>query len=246
MKKIVSILFVCCFISHSAFANLVQWDAFTSGDNLAVKDEETGLVWLDLDLTAGQHFDDVNDLYTGWTLPNFMQVENLLEKAFPNIVISGPLGIPHNFEENCANTSLCFSTATEWQNLFGSVVGDPSFQTYSYGLYHDEQGVLRMGGSFRNGSGSANRYGVEFSVDYSKNYQDVFDNGGFSNFGAFLVQSDSLPSVIPVSDSTSVPRSNITQARSNITQVSAPSTVSIVTIGLVALLFSLVRTRSRV
>jgi hypothetical protein len=239
MKKNVSVLFVCVLYSQTALADLIQWDAFTIGDNLAVKDKETGLVWLDLDLTAGQNFDLVGSSFSGWELPNYMQVENLLEKAFPDIVFSGSLGLPNNFEENCANTTLCFSTATEWQNLFGSVEGIPSFQTYSYGLYRDEQGILRMGGSFRNGSGSANRYGVEFSVDYGQNYQQVFDNEGFANFGAFLVQTDSLPVITPISDSTPV-------SDGFVTEVNAPNISSLFTFGLVVLLGFLVRVRSRV
>jgi hypothetical protein len=60
-----------------------------------------------------------------------------------------------------------------------------------------------MGGSFKNGSGSANRYGSQFSVDYGVNYRQAFDNGHFNNFSTFLIQTSSLSKPTNISALTS-------------------------------------------
>jgi len=55
-------LVVICFFTlfNNANAELIEWDAFNVGDNLAVKDNDSGLVWLDLSQTAGENYDVVN------------------------------------------------------------------------------------------------------------------------------------------------------------------------------------------
>ncbi|MFT5923588.1 MAG: hypothetical protein ACI9LE_000573 [Paraglaciecola sp.] len=55
------------------------------------------------------------------------------------------------------------------QNLFDSVTGIPvndegkSYQTYSFCMYTDENGLRRTGVTYLNGSGSANLYGSDYS-----------------------------------------------------------------------------------
>jgi hypothetical protein len=57
MKKLIKVsLFTVLLFTTSVKAQLMQWDAFTLGDALAVKDSESGLVWLDLSLTSGMNF----------------------------------------------------------------------------------------------------------------------------------------------------------------------------------------------
>jgi hypothetical protein len=185
---------VCCFLffSNSLSAKLIQWDAFNVGDELAVKDESTGLIWLDLNLTAGVHFDQAGSLFAGWGYADYRNVESLLEETFVDINISGVLGNQYLYEQNCANTTSCYSSARSWQELFGSTVGSESYQTHSFGLYQDELGVLRMGGTYVNGSGSANRYSVEYTGDYSSH--KYLDNS-INYYSTFLIKIESLPIV---------------------------------------------------
>jgi hypothetical protein len=111
---------------------------------------------------------------------------------FPDITISGNLGIKYNFEQNCSNSLACYAAASAWQNLFGSVAGTPvngedkSYQTRSFGLYADENGLLRAGGSYLNRSGSANIYGSEFNSDYSSGISAAEK----LYYGTFLIKSD--------------------------------------------------------
>lgn len=197
--KTITLIALCLYLSiGQAQAGLIQWDAFNAGDELAVKDESTGIVWLDLTLTAGRHYDTVSSLYEGWELPSFNIVEELLVTAFSTINISGSLGERNKFEQECSNTSVCFNNAEIWQGLFGSISGvNRSYQQYSYGLYSDSENVLRMGGTFKNGSGSANLYSTEFNVGYSLDYESKYANGDFNYFGFFLVKSEPNLSVQP-------------------------------------------------
>tara|TARA_R110002012_G_scaffold192022_1_gene359670 strand:- start:1059 stop:1772 length:714 start_codon:yes stop_codon:yes gene_type:complete len=204
--KTINLIVLCLFLSIGQVqAGLIQWDAFNAGDELAVKDESTGLVWLDLTLTAGEHYDSVSSLYSGWELASYSVVEELLITAFSTINISGPLGEKNKFEQECSNTSVCFNNAENWQDLFGSISGvNRSYQQYSYGFYSDSEDVIRMGGAFKNGSGSANLYGTEFNVGYSLDYETKYANGDFNYFGFFLVKSEPVlnaqPKLLPIND----------------------------------------------
>lgn len=179
------VLFTLLFsLSHVAHANLVNWDAFSSGDGLAVKDQSTGLIWLDLSQSAGLSYIDAGTKFEGWGYAGYEVVEALLNKALPSIVTN----VSQNFQQRCPNTTKCFSEALEWQTLFGSTIGARSYQTHSFGLYQDQNRVLRMGGSYLNGSGSANLYGTEFNVDYTTRYTNSTD----SLFSTFLIKNSNM------------------------------------------------------
>lgn len=189
------LLFCLLFFSNRLYAELIQWDAFAVGDELAVKDESTGLVWLDFELTAGVHYDDAAALFTGWEYASYSDVVSLLEGTFFDLNISGDLGLTNLFEQRCANTTSCYRSAVNWQELFGATEGVRDYQTHSFGLYLDELGILRMGGTYLNGTGSANRYGVDFNVNYSSGYDEKYADNQFYNYSTFLIKSDSLPKV---------------------------------------------------
>lgn len=177
-------LFTLFFLSPQfTHANLVNWDAFSSGDGLAVKDQSTGLIWLDLSLSAGLNYVDAGVEFEGWSYAGFQEVEALLSKALANIVINAS----QSFQQRCANTTQCYSEAVNWQTLFGSMIGARSYQTHSFGLYQDQNSVLRMGGSYINGSGSANLYGIDFNVDYTNR----FTNSSDPLYSTFLVKYSS-------------------------------------------------------
>ncbi|MFQ3188940.1 MAG: hypothetical protein ACI936_000060 [Paraglaciecola sp.] len=187
MKTFVVLTLICFSVIHQAHASLISWDAFDAGDAKAVKDQSSGLVWLSLDLTAGIDYSDADTYFDSWIYASYQEVRNLLDSFFPNITFSGKLGIQYSYEQNCSNTSTCYSLAGAWQNLFGSVAGmpvngvDKSYQTRSFGLYSDENGLLRAGGAYLNGSGSANIYGSHYSGNFSA------DEGHY--YSTFLIKS---------------------------------------------------------
>lgn len=196
LYKFLAVICCCILFNNNANAGLVEWDAFDQGDGLAVKDNSTGLIWLDLSLTAGAHFDDAGTQYSGWEHASYQHVEKLMDYVFPDIVSNGAYGSIFSYEQGCAFSDVldsCYQTAKDWQDLFGATVGHVYYQTYAYGLYMDENNVLRMAGSFLNGAGSANRYGQEFSVNYSVNYDSKYANDEFANFSSFLLLSSSIP-----------------------------------------------------
>ncbi|MCF2947677.1 hypothetical protein L0668_06130 [Paraglaciecola aquimarina] len=198
MKKVFGVVFFFCLSVKFAQAGLIQWDAFNTGDELAVKDQSTGLIWLDLSQTAGINYNNVSSLFAGWELPNYSLVESLLDNVFPDVNFIGTIGEPKKYEQKCANTTSCYTSAIYWQSLFGSVVGSQYYQTLSYGFYSDSDDILRMGGAYVNGSGSANRYGVDFTENYSTNYQNKFTNGDYQNYSTFLIKSDSIVRQAPI------------------------------------------------
>lgn len=186
----VGILFTFANNAHSA---LIQWDAFNNGDGLAVKDESTGLVWLDLSVTSGLSYQQAGSFLSDWTYAGFEQVESLLTKAFVHLQIdSTGIGSTYQYQNRCSNTSGCYNDASQWQTLFGFEVGARYYQTHSFGLYMDEANVLRMGGSYLNGSGSANLYGEAFNSDYSASHL----NTGHALFGTFLVKLEPLTKLV--------------------------------------------------
>jgi len=196
LYKFLAVICCCIVLIDNVNAHLIEWDAFNTGDGLAVKDDETGLVWLDLSLTAGEQYYEADTLFAGWEHASYEYVEELLDNVFPDITFTGFLGSTYSFEQGCAYSNIegtCYQTAKVWQDLFGAIVGNVYYQKIAYGMYQDEYGILRMGGSYINGSVSANRYGVDFSADYSSYYDVRYGNNEFLNFSSFLLLTSSLP-----------------------------------------------------
>jgi hypothetical protein len=181
-----SFLFLCLFLSPFTQAELIQWDAFEEGDNLAVKDNTSGLIWLDLTLTNHLSYNEAGNAYAGWEYASADAVYGLLDSAFTDIeLIRHDTQEPINYERNCSNTSDCYAQATNWQTLFGMTQGNRYYQTYAFGLYQDDKtSRLRMAGSYLNGSALANIYAQDF--DNAHNIQLSESNDLYSTF---LIQS---------------------------------------------------------
>lgn len=181
-----SFILACILLSPCTQAELIQWDAFEAGDNLAVKDNTTGLIWLDLTLTNHLSYNEAGNAYSGWEYASADAVYGLLDSAFTDIqLVRHDTQEPSNYERNCSNTSDCYAQATNWQTLFGMTQGNRYYQTYAFGLYQDEEtNRLRMAGSYLNGSALANVYGQDF--DNAHNTQLTQSNDLYSTF---LIQS---------------------------------------------------------
>ncbi|WP_339768605.1 hypothetical protein [uncultured Paraglaciecola sp.] len=180
-----SLLVIFTLISANSQAELIQWDAFDSGDNLAVKDSTSGLVWLDLTMTSHMSYRQAGGAFAGWEYASALDVWGLLDTAFSDIqLIRHDTQEPLNYERNCANSTLCYAQANQWQSLFGATQGSRYYQTYAFGLYQGESLRIRMGGSYVNGSALANIYGRTFDQAHN----DQLDQSN-NLYGTFLVQS---------------------------------------------------------
>ncbi len=167
-----------CFSSQ---ASLIQWDAFEVGDGLAVKDESSGLIWLDLSVTAGLSYYEATQRFDDWRLAQYDQVDNLLNQHFSDFTDNSGQGS----YINCKAGQTCFEQASQFSTLFGYTPHAlaPSFH-YSFGLFENANKQLQMGGTVvQNGLRNANIYSSLFAVDYS-----AFYNAGFYNLSVYLVK----------------------------------------------------------
>jgi hypothetical protein len=183
MKKLIKVsLFTILLFTTPVKAQLIQWDAFYSGDSLAVKDSESGLVWLDLSLTSGMSFNQAGNAFSGWGYAQAKDVWRLIDTAFSDIqLVRHGTNEVLNYEQNCPNSSSCYVQAQRWQVLFGAVTSDWYYQTYAFGLYEDDTSRLKMAGSYVNGTVKANLYGKAFDGVYNS---DVTN----SLYSTFLVK----------------------------------------------------------
>jgi hypothetical protein len=91
IKKLASALgLASILLSASAQAlPIVQADAFTAGDNKAVLETSTGLVWMDFGVNSHLSYDHVLYLlpteFAGWRLPTGAEVDNLWTSLFGNL-----------------------------------------------------------------------------------------------------------------------------------------------------------------
>ncbi|MDF2178272.1 hypothetical protein P2G88_08415 [Aliiglaciecola sp. CAU 1673] len=178
-------IFLLSLFTLPVNASLIQWDAFNQGDNFAVKDESTGIVWLDTFLTLDMSYNHAIKAFAGWRAATQGEVHSLLNTAFGKVNHVGKYGSEYNFEQGCLSHTSCYKNAKSWQRLFGAAAGNRYYQTFSRGFYQDKAGQLRAGGSYINGSYSANVYSTEYSSDYSR-----FFNNGNQLIGTFLVKAE--------------------------------------------------------
>lgn len=139
-------------------------------------------MWLDLSQSANISYVDAGSAYEGWQYATYKDVSQLVNSYFPAIRFTAGLGERFGFEQACANTSECFDWALIWQELFGFVVGNLSYQTHSWGFYLDSYQQVRMAGAYKNGTGSANIYGIEYSLTHDETQANPL-------YGTFLIQT---------------------------------------------------------
>jgi hypothetical protein len=179
-------------IMCSAKAELIQADAFTTNDGLAVHDTVTGLTWLDLSVTRGMGHNEASQSIRGWTTADALSVQGLLDTAFPDLIINDDgLGAQYRFQQDCLsenNTSPCYLAARQWEDLFGGHTGDVAYQSRSLGLYVINDTQVRAGGTYINGDYSVNLYGSEFT----SRYQSLYSQGS-EDYGVFMVKAVDVP-----------------------------------------------------
>jgi hypothetical protein len=162
-------------------------------------DTVSGLNWLDLSATSNMTLSDSLIANPTWRLATNAEVEDLFEQLFPQYDNVNDLGfVAWNRVESFEGQ---FENAQNFESLFGPAQ-PPFFRAggYTYGLYYDEDNILRMLGTLNYYDGSsgntadgeflgANVYGPEFIEDYSSY---LYTDSG-SAFGTFLVSKTVVP-----------------------------------------------------
>jgi hypothetical protein len=77
-------LFLIFFSGVAHSVTIENFDAFQQNDNLALRDVDTGLVWLDFGVNNGESINSVvnnlSDAYSGWRLPTEAEVINFWDR----------------------------------------------------------------------------------------------------------------------------------------------------------------------
>lgn len=184
MRRLFISVSFCLFLLQwqPAHGQLIEWDAFDTGDSLAVKDLQSGLLWLDLSVTAGMSYQQAGAQFEGWSVASPAQVRTLFAHAFSEFTDNSGQGS----QNNCYNGQACFAQASRFSALFGYVnhTFAPSFH-YSFGLFESAPGMLQMAGTVvQSALHRANIYSDFYQVGYSGYY-----TASLYNLSVYLVNS---------------------------------------------------------
>jgi hypothetical protein len=115
---------------NSAQAALVETDWKNTGDALATLDTETGIEWLDLNLTTNTSLSEMNtqldNTYLGWRFPTKQEVNDLADKLFPTI----------DFAHSGTTTTHSAPSYSEDSQRFLSLFGTNYLGDAMFGIYH--------------------------------------------------------------------------------------------------------------
>ena len=146
-------------------------------------DTESGLDWLDENLTAGLTFTEATTRYSGWRPATNAEVEDLFAKAFDGFVATRADGTSYGTDAGVYPDHQV--DATNFRDLFGTHDDD---ERLSWGMYEDEDGILRQIG-VNWGLSNSLIYGPEHTA--SQEYRRDWANSSTS--GTLLVRAANQP-----------------------------------------------------
>jgi hypothetical protein len=163
------------FIAGPGHAALIDNSGYTT-------DSESGLDWLDENFTAGLAYTEATTRYSGWRPATNAEVEDLFWKAFDGFAptqenggaYGGDEGVYPDLEIDVIN----------FFNLFG-----PHDERHAFGIYEDEDDILRQMGVTWNIYGDDSIYGPE----HTASQEDRRDSANSSSSGTFLVRDSNTP-----------------------------------------------------
>ncbi len=162
------------FMAGPAHAALIDKSGYTT-------DSESGLDWLDENLTAGLTYTEATTRYSGWRPATNAEVEDLFWKAFDGFAPTREDGRSYGSDSGVYPDNQL--DATNFFNLFG-----PHDDYWAIGMYEDEDGILRQMG-VRWGLTNSWIYGLELTSD--QEYRRDWANSSTS--GTFLVRDSNTP-----------------------------------------------------
>lgn len=187
LSAIVVASFIFC---TSANAEFTKQDYLSTGDNLASKDQSTGLSWLSLSLTSGMSVQEVlseteyGERFYGWRMPTGEEVETLLSNVYPTF----------KFNNNTqSEATIIVINDIKYADLWLNIVGMSFNGTvkYGYGLYTQAVGnssVTAMTGLYW-------YWDTREPIGLGRLYEDFGSysaNERYDYFGVFLVRDNVL------------------------------------------------------
>ncbi len=172
-------LIVLPLTAHSA---LIDNGSYTT-------DDVSGLDWYDLSFTTGISYNDVTSIYPGWRYATNTEVENLFAVSFNGYYDTDALTTGHHSSDSLdgsyANQN---SDVDTFISMFGISWVDGN-RDYAYGIYEDEDGILRTMGAFYDPAIPHSRIlSTEFIGDY-----DWTRTQGIHEHGMYLVRASAVP-----------------------------------------------------
>lgn len=233
-----ALILASVLISAQANAAFVSTDWKSQGDAKATLDTETGLEWLDLNLTTGRSIFDVKQLIKeggslfGWRLPTVSEVESLMLRFFPewNLIPGTTSGI-----ERATTNGYTMPEGLNFSTLFSLSVQlnfADSFAQWSTGMYSDDDGSTYSAGWFRQhfyaNASVRNAVGIHHPRS-GESYRDTA-------YGVFLV-SDGGTTISSINN----PMLNVKNPNAPVNQVPAdvPVHSGFVLMGLILMTFGL-------
>jgi hypothetical protein len=180
-------LLICIIltVSNNAQAGLIEADYLTSGDELAVYDEDTGLSWLDMTETLYTGYEEASSTIAGYRMATQSEITELFNNAFGELSYDS-YGIYNDYDEGIVKNFI---------ELFGVTFRNDTLTTIGY--YLDDDGVLSMTKVSLWDDGDENPEGYLTRINgtsYEKDLPDFYYENGSSYFGFYMVK-DSVSEV---------------------------------------------------
>jgi hypothetical protein len=196
-----SILFL---VSMQVNATIISVNDSVFGANSVTRDTESGLEWLDLDLTKGMTLSSVLNTFSGWRLANKSQFQELFRKydAFGDDILFGfspAIYNPYNGSQHYSGDNA-LGEIDEYTNSFVNDFGYTALYNSadyitvtSKGFYYDG-GAIRMGGlSYTNSSDPLASDSIQSLATWSENYSLIARDYGANTVGWFLYRESTIP-----------------------------------------------------
>ena len=181
-KTIVMVsLLVTSTYANAAFIN--------NGDN-TITDDVSGLDWLALSVTEGQSYSQAETLNSGWHYATNDEVVNLFGYFFSTYTDNN---ITSHFSHTAFGTTYANQDADIelFQSFFGATTDGQTF-----GLYKDEDNVLRMMGAYNDPFSSTT---AVYSDEFTDNW-DAYITTPLNGYSTYLVRNtnSTVPETPPV------------------------------------------------
>jgi hypothetical protein len=157
VKKVTLTSLMCTtlFFSAQSSAEIIDADWLSAGDKNAVIDTDTGLQWLDITLLNGRSIDyarsltQTNPLYSGWRLPTFQEVEQLMHNISPEFDTFSGTWVYHGISFDDRKEWKYFasnSSPSFFYGLYQGTIGEyDENYTYTSGCYFSETACVNKG-----------------------------------------------------------------------------------------------------
>ena len=180
-KSFIGAMCIClAIISFNANAALVDNGTYTT-------DDVSGLDWLDLEFTSSSYSDALTG-NAGWRYATNAEVENLFSIAFDGYYDTNTTNHTSSNYQSYYNDQI--TDILIFQDLFGLSGASPSVlkHEYSYGMYVDEDGILRI-------MGARITEDESLHLVVSTEYTEIYDPNTVDIYNTFLVRD---VSVVPI------------------------------------------------